>query len=156
MKKMNLALAMLALFGAFAAATASADWQEENDYDYDYGRGRDGRGDWGRGRHGRPIPPPPYRQDLCSGTYVGSYSNGKSAVMSFVRTGYQTVNVTVQLGGREFYSASGSCDQRGLQAQVVFTLHGHGIVHRGYISESYGRATLQGAQDGGFAFNLSR
>jgi hypothetical protein len=131
---------LIVLVSLLATFTTSA---HADQFGNDFGRGGPGRG--------RPA------QDLCSGTYFGSYSNGKSAVFSFVRTGFNSVNVNVQLGGREVYTAVGSCDQRGNQAQFVFQLtNAAPIVHRGMISDFGGRASIQGAQDGGFQFSLSR
>lgn len=89
--------------------------------------------------------------------FVGSYSNGKQAVISVNRQWGDEISVSVQLGRREIYSARGQCQQWGDQAQFVFVLDGHGIVHRGNISESWnGQAVMQGAQDGGFSFQAVR
>lgn len=114
--------------------------------------GRPGRPD----RPGRPVPPPRHA-NLCEGTFLGGYSNGASAVISIYRQWGEQISVNIQLNGREHYTAQGSCREWGNQAQFIFTLNGHGIVHRGNISQDYsGRIVMQGAQDGGFAFQATR
>jgi len=143
--------------------------------------GRPGRGgddNWGRpGRPGRPGPifpaprpiprpaprpvpiprPAPIVSDLCYGTFVGSYANGRQVVITVNRQWGDQISVHTNFGRGEVYSAQGQCSQWGNQAQFFFTVHGYGIVHRGTVTQQWdGRAYMQGAQDGGFGFQAVR
>lgn len=132
MKTMNLKVLASGIMLAATVITSAAS------ADYGYGRddrgndrGRDDRGRDDRGRDDRGRG-----EDLCSGRYVGSYSNGYQAVIDFSPSYGDSIYVRVILNGQRL-DGSGSCRQYGDRAQWEFTtlgVYNSGTIDRGYMS----------------------
>lgn len=144
-------------------ALSSAAIAQAQDYDFNNGVGYD-QGDWrGRPRPPRPdpgYPPPPRYNDLCQGTYFGSYANGWQAYTTVQPQGGGAIAVSIQVTYPKpaSFTAYGSCNQWGDHAQITYTLSGRlPVVHRGVINyDYYGRAVMTGHQDNGYDFTFTR
>lgn len=78
--------------------------------------------------------------------------------MQIVRTGFNTINVTVQINNAQNYYGQGQCQQQGNQAQMNFGIQaGYVVPHQAYVTGGWGnRAQMQGSMDRGISFQLVR
>ncbi len=94
---------LVVLVSLFSLATARADFP--------------GRGGFGGGEDFRR--PPQFGQDLCQGTYIGTFSNGFNANFNMNPGWGDELTVYVTIPGAN-YIGRGTCRQWGYQAQVEF------------------------------------
>lgn len=146
---MKIIVLVLCLVSSLASADYGGGRYDGPRYDDGYGPGY-GRG--GRGpRPMPPPPPPPPVMDLCSGRYVGYYSNGIQTTMDFTRGYGDTINVIVRLSSYpDSITGVGVCTQWGTEARFEFNTMG--VINRGTIRNGY----MTGGQPGGASLTATK
>lgn len=101
---------------------------------------------------GYPVPPPTY-ENLCEGSYSGTYSNGLGAQLTIYGN-----QIYIVLNGGATFTGTVYCQQYGTQANISYQLTQPApIAGSGQISTDYnGRAFLQISQNNGLNFGGSR